>query len=141
MLFQTCGPAPTDLDTCKTLQTAYTSRTVYYKTTEEIITKGEYVSCICPEGHSYVSKDHRFDDLDEDTELMEVNYACAPVSGSVMLLVVVLLSLERCMSSRRGARLLTQYSEDIANTSNVLSQARVSRNPGWIRARNIITCC
>ncbi|CAG7829429.1 unnamed protein product [Allacma fusca] len=76
--YKTCELAPT-LKPCEGMQTAYTSRTVFSKTTDDILSKADYIKCICPDSHNYVTANQYFEDLDAETEAMEFTYVCAPL--------------------------------------------------------------
>jgi len=70
---------------CRDLHTAYTSRIVYSKLTDEIIVKSDRAHCICPDTHNYVLTNQHFEDPDEETEAMELTYICSAVSPPHLL--------------------------------------------------------
>lgn len=75
---QFCGHAP-QLTECRAGMTAYTSRIVFSKESDQVLLKSDHIHCICPENYNHVLSHQQFDSPDDDTEGMDLTYICAPV--------------------------------------------------------------
>jgi hypothetical protein len=75
---QYCRKAP-ELETCQRGMTAYTTLSLFSKTTGSLVSLSDVNHCICPERANYEVVDSKFDDVDDEIESMETTYVCNPV--------------------------------------------------------------
>jgi len=76
--YKYCRKAPM-LSVCQRGMTAYTTVSLFSKSTGMMLSLNDLNHCLCPEHANYDNVANQFNDIDDDIESMETTYVCNPM--------------------------------------------------------------